>query len=213
MFLFVADLAARKIYYCSVEEYIRSQYENLAKQDSITFKLMHELNIESKIGLALFEWFVYRERAHNQFVFHITNLLSHIQSFCDFITHNQSRDFFLEIESERHLQFRALYESCRMAAVYLDREWNVESLADLCKRDFAEWEDKNVYLHEGTLDFILQKLHRIFPELVLKAWTLVSQTQGAYWREQNPIFYKLCKDLEWHVKHLGQRMGISAQIS
>jgi len=197
VFLFVAELSSRKIYYVSVEEGIRSQFENLSKQDSITFDMIDELNIESEIGAALFDWFIARERAHPQFAFHITNLLSHIESLRDFIIDNQDRDSFMAVESERHLQLRALYETCRMVSLYLDKEWKIESLKELYVRDQEQWKDASVYLHEGTLDYVLRKLGALFPQLARKALKLVSETQAAYWRSRDPVFYRLCSSGEF----------------
>lgn len=210
VFLFVAELSTRKIYYVSVEEGIRSQFENLSKQDSITFKLMDELNIESSIGAALFDWFVARERAHHHFVFHITNLLSHIESFGDFIVYNQNRDSFMEVESDRHLQLRALYEACRMASLYLDREWKIDSLKSLYLRDREEWNDPYILLHERTLDCVLRQLEAIFPQLVRKALKLISETQASYWKSRDAMFFRLCSngELEWSIKHLEQKIGV-----
>ncbi len=209
VFLFVADLTSKKIYYVSVEEEIRSQFNNLANQDSISFKLTDEIHIQSKIGSTLFPLFIARERAHPQFVFHITNLLSHIEPFGEFIIYNQNRDSFMEVESERHLQFRALYESIQMASWYLNKEWKIESLQELYILDHKQWKDDFVYLHEGTLDYVLRKLESIFPQLVRKSLRLVSDTQAAYWRSRDPVFYRLCSngELDSSITHLEQVIG------
>lgn len=209
VFLFVADLSCEKIYYASVEEGIRNQFEKLSKQQTITFKLLDQLTINSERGIDLFNWFVARERAYPQFTFHIANLLSHVQSFGEFIVENQNRDCFMEVESERHLQLRALYESCQMASLYLCNEWKIKSLGDLYVQDQEQWKDDFVYLHEGTLDNVLQSLESIFPILVRKAVKLISDTQGSYWRSRDLVFYSLCSngDLEWSLKALEQRIA------
>jgi len=206
VFLFVAELSSRKIYYVSVKESIRSQFENLSKQDSLTFKLFDELNIESKVGAGLFDWFIARERAQPQFAFHVVNLLSHIESFVDFIVYNKARDCFMEVEANRHLQFRALYEACRNVSLYLDKEWKIESLEELYDRDQEHWKNSQVYLHEGTLDYVLRKLEAALPHCTKKALKLVSDTQAAYWQSCDPVFYTLCSngELEWPISLLEQ---------
>ena len=208
VFLFVADLAKNQIYYSPVEETMRSQFDLLSKQDSISFKLHSELSITSETGAALFDWFVARERAFPQFAFHISNLINNLKTFDDFIAENQNRDCFMEIESERHLQFRALYESCHMAAIYLEREWTLESLPELYKKDHAQWKDNYVYLHEETLDYALQKLEKIFPRLVRQALKLVNESQSAFWCVRDPVFHSLCssEDLSWSLKHMESRL-------
>lgn len=210
VFLFVADLSSRKIHYVSVEPEIRSQYEKLTKQESITFRLDEELNIQSMIGSTLFPWFIAREKAHPQFVFHITSLLSNIQSFGDFIIVNQNLDSFMEVEFDRHMQFRALYESIKMSSWYLTKEWKIEQLHELYAKDRAQWKDDFAMLHESTLDYTLQKLEVIYPSLARQALTLVANTQAAYWRVRDPVFHRLCSsgELESSISYLEKKIAM-----
>lgn len=211
VFLFVADLTAKKVYFASVKESIRRQYGKLAKQDKITFPLAEELNISSQVGHIVFQILVARERAHEQFAFHITNLLSHISAFADFISGNQNRDSFMDVELDAHMQFRALYETCRMASLYLDNKWDLPSLRELYVKDRAQWKDDFVLLHESSIDFMLRKLESTFIKLVKRAIEVVSKEQAEYWRARDPIFQRLCSDgeLEWAVKHIQHRLGNS----
>jgi|SRR5918996_2121751 hypothetical protein len=97
---------------------------------SVTAKVKWEMrvDIKSRSRLELLRWLYARERLQEQFTFHITNLINWVDAFADFIRGNQNRDSFMEVEADRHLQFRALYESCRMASLYLENEWAVEPL-------------------------------------------------------------------------------------
>ncbi len=49
----------------------------------------------------------------------------------------------MEAEEEDHLQFRALYESCRTASLYLEKNWEMESLGELYKKDPSRMEERN----------------------------------------------------------------------
>jgi len=204
VFLFVADLTAQDIYYVPAQEGLRAQFGNLDKQDGITFSLHDELRLTSKVGKALLPWFYGRERTHEQFSFHVMNLLSHVDLFRDFISSHQNRDSFMEVEEDAHLQFRALYECCHMASLYLEGDWKMEPLSKLYKKDRAEWKDDSVWLHEQTLDYALQKLETLFPRLVRKAIERVTETQAAYWLDKDPLFFNLCHGLEWTLRRLEQ---------
>jgi hypothetical protein len=210
VFLFVADLTARNIYFVAAKEEIRRQFDQLESQDTISFKLVDEANLKSKGGLELLRWLYARERLHEQFSFHITNLINQVRVFGNFIRDNQNRDVFLEVEAERHLQFKALYESCRMASLYLENEWTIEPLSELYKKDWDQWKDPSTYLHEKTLDYGLQKIEALFPTLVRKALKLVSEAQASYWLRKDPIFFSLCSsgELIWTLKRLKDEAGI-----
>jgi Domain of unknown function (DUF4365) len=208
VFLFSADLSARKIHYVSVEEGIRQQYAKLSTQDTITFKLLDELHIGSDAGAAFLDFLIARERAYDQFVFHITNLLSLATSFADFISAHQMRDCFMEVELDAHLQFRAIYEACRMASIYLGSGWKLESLKELYIQDRQQWKDDYALLHEQTLDYILKRLEPVFLGLVRQALNLVTRVQADYWRSRDPVFYRLCssEDINGSIKRIEQRL-------
>lgn len=114
----------------------------------------------------------------------------------------------MEVESDRHLQFRAIYESCRMASIYLDNKWEMDSLEELYLLDRKEWNDDYVYLHEKTLNYSLEKLEIIFPKLVRKALNLVGKTQAYYWQKRDPVFNMLCRngELLWALKRMEKRI-------
>ena len=207
VFLFVADLTTKNIHYVAAKEEIRTQFYKLNDQGTISFKLTKSHDFASKTGLELLRRLYARERLYSQFSFHITNLITQVGSFSDFISANQNRDIFMEVDVARHLQFRTLYESCRMASLYLLNEWDVESLEELYKMDRNEWKDDYTYLHEKTLDYALQKLEKLFPDLIRSAVKLVCGLQSEYWRAKDPVFYNLCRsgELDWTLKQFESR--------
>jgi hypothetical protein len=192
VFLFVADLAERSVYFATVESQLRAQHEKLASQDKLTLKLHDAANLGSETGRKLFRMLVAREQLQPQFVFQVTTLLSSVQTFGDFILHNQGYDMFMEVDDDRHLQFRAIYDCLQTSALILQGNWQIESLNDLYKRDRQQWKDKYSFLHEATLDDVLKKLEAVFSSLVRKSLALVLEKQPDYWRRKDPAFYHLC---------------------
>jgi hypothetical protein len=192
VFLLVADLAARNVYFVPVKEHIRANFDKLLEQDTLTFPVLEIQSLRSPDGDELFKQYHARERLQPQFAFHMTNLISQMQTFAESIRENQNRDGFMEVEAERHLQFRALHESCRMASIYLDGKWPLETLVDLYKRDRDDFKDQWSFLHEQTLDHALQRIEPLFSSLVRKAIKRVCETEAAYWRTTDAAFHLLC---------------------
>jgi Domain of unknown function (DUF4365) len=213
VFLFVAELSTGKVFYTSVEPEIRKNFDLISKQDTLTFPLHDELNLNSASGINLFNWFLARERIHDHFAFHITNLLSQATSFSEFIQYNQNRDSFMEVEAERHLQFRAIYECCRIASLYIENEWKITSLRDLYESDRTQWQDEFVPLHEGTLDHALRQIEKIFVPLARKALKRVSETEAQYWRRRDPVFYRLCSsgEMDLALQNIEQQIANDGQ--
>ena len=204
VFLFVADLSAGDIYFTSVEPAIRRDYGKLASQDTLSFSLLKGLSLSQKVGPHLVECFAKRERLHRDFVSQISLLVSHAETFHEFIGMNQGRDSFMEVEPDAHLRFRALHQSCRMAAAYLGVEWKVDSLSDLYKRDREQFQDEWVWLHELTLDHALVQIEASFPTLLRAAVDLIANVEGAYWRSHHPVLHALCggNALGWLIKRM-----------
>ena len=208
VFLFIVDISAKDIYFAPVEQTVRRSYAKLASQDTISFPLLKGLSLSDKIGPSLVEWYAYRERLHRDFVYQISGLVSHAESFHEFIEINQGRDSFMEVEADVHLRFRALYESCRMAAAYLDIKWTIESLPKLYKSDRAQFKDEYVWLHELTLDRALVQIEAIFPTLLRAAVDLIENVEGDYWRAHHPILHELCSGnaLGWLIQRMEENL-------
>ena len=57
----------------------------------------------------------------------------------------------LEVEDERHLQFRAIYQCLETSVHMLLGEWGIESLRDLYLKDREEFKEDHVILHGSIL--------------------------------------------------------------
>ncbi|WP_169543598.1 DUF4365 domain-containing protein [Sneathiella aquimaris] len=213
VFLFVADLSEGNIYYLSVKSALRSQFDNLESQDSISFQMKNALNIKSTDGLQILTALYRRERLHDHFSFHITNLINQISAFGEFISSNQNLDSFMEVDTEKHIQFRVLYKTCLMASLCLGENWPLESLENLYKKDKKQWKAPYIDLHEMTLDTALQEIEKLFPTLVEKAIRLVTATQSAYWFRKDPIFHRLCSsgDLDFTLRQIRADFDLHAK--
>jgi hypothetical protein len=210
VFLFVADTKAKDIFFVSVEPQIRGQMDKLDQQRTISFDLRENHSLRSETAAERIRTLAVTERFHPQFTVHVTSLLSSIDSFGHYILSNQGRDLFMEVEIESHMQFRNIYECCRRAALVLNISWTLESLADAYRRDRARWKDEYCYLHEETLDGLLQNLQKIFPVLVRHAVQLITKTQRHYWFGKDPVLFTICASGE--IEHLLQRFEQQAGI-
>jgi len=204
VFLFVADISAEDIYFASVEPVIRRNYDKLETQDTISFPLLKASSLSEKVGPHVVEWLAKRQRLHRDFVSQISQLVSHAETFHEFIGMNQGRDSFMEVEADVHLRFRALHQSCQMAAAYLNVNWKVDSLSELYKRDREEFQDEWVWLHELTLDRALVQIEANFPALLRSAVDLIQDVEGAYWRSHHTVLHALCSGnaLGWLIQRM-----------
>lgn len=202
VFLLVADTTEEDVFFVAVKDFVRTHFDSVRTQTTVSFPLSKAMNMKSTSGLAAFDELFERERTSSYSSFQLMNLVGQIKTFSEFIRTNRNRDIFLPVDAERHLQFRVIHETCRTASRYLGQVWDVPTLEDLYSADQEEWRDHDVQLHEKTLASALQVIQAHFPTLVRKTIDLVTVQQASYWRIANRPFFDLCSDdhLEWTLK-------------
>ena len=197
VFLIWAELKTGKMYYVSVKEQVRAQYPAYLDQSQKTmgFVFQSEFCLPEKKGEVCFIAQYFKERSYEQFSWHLTGLLTHYGEYFDFIIENQSRDCFLEVEEERQLLLRHIYDTCHFLSRFLGVEWRVTGLAEAYKSDKESFKAPYCMMHEMTLDRILCQLQPIFIEILDKAKGLVVEEQSDYWKRSNWLLHAMCLNL------------------
>lgn len=196
VFLCVADTENGKLYFASVKDQIRKRFNEFIKQDTFSFKLVRNLDLAGSVGRETFLNLYFREKHQNKFQFELIDFITNAERYGDFMLSNLNRDYFLEIEADRHLQLIKIMRGCRLLADYLGINWSVISLEKAYAEDFGTWKNKSVYLHEATLSIILKQLIPVFIQVLGKSLSVVRVEQASYWFNTDPVFFNLCINSE-----------------
>nr|MBC8218414.1 DUF4365 domain-containing protein [Planctomycetota bacterium] len=123
VFLFVADLNSRNVYFAPVKKQVRSQYSKYLNQDSMSFTLTNVFQLGNTLGNISFRAHYSEERSHNRFIADIRMLLVHWQRYLEFIQDYQCLDLFLGAEPDEELLFVHIYETLYTLSQCLFLDW------------------------------------------------------------------------------------------
>jgi hypothetical protein len=188
VFLFVADLKTSDVYFCAAKHYVRQHYRAFLAQKSLGFTVAR-IPLGTENGKKTFDAQYLREKHFNHFQNYIRDSLVRWKKNWDFIQENQMRDFFLEVEGDRLLEFNQLYHTVNFLAVTLGVEWNIDDLVDAYKKDREEWKD-GCDLHEATLAHLLRQIQPIYITVLEKVVEFVAIDEWEYWSVSDPTLWR-----------------------
>jgi len=197
VFLLVADLSDRNLYFAPVKQQVRSQYSKFRNQESMSFSLLNLCNIGTDIGLALFVVHYYMEKSHTDFVSALRTVFIHWQTYLEFIQGMQHLDCFMEAEPYEELQFIHIYQTLNILSKSLCIDWNVESLGNIIKKDRERWEESSCMFHYLTFTEILPAIESMFFQIIQKTRDRITRIEKEYWKCKDLILYRIAKDLEY----------------
>lgn len=197
VFLFVADLTERTLYFAPVKQQVRRQYRNYLNQKSISFSLSHDCNFSPGADLCRFLAAYFLEKSHNTFVSALRTLFVHWDRYLEFIQYMQGLDLFLGAEPEQELMFLHIYLTLQTLSTLLAIDWPLESLADIIKKDRETWKDPYYMFHYQTFTDILPTIESKFFQIIQKTRDRITRTEKEYWKRTDLILYRAAERLEY----------------
>ncbi|MFC1614003.1 DUF4365 domain-containing protein [Gemmatimonadota bacterium] len=196
VFLLVADLQQRNLYFCAVKEQVRKKYASYLNQKSISFTLIDTFELGNAIGRVAFEVFYHREKFRDEFVARIKMLLIHWEQYLQFIQNYQELDCFLGAEPEEELLFVQSFSTCKFISEILGIKWELPLLADIYQKDKETFNDGFYRLHYFTFTKILPMLEDSFFNIIQQLRSYIMEKEKDYWFNTEPFLFELVTNLE-----------------
>jgi hypothetical protein len=196
VFLIWADVEAHRVFYRSVKEFARYQYDKLVgegvKSLGFSFSDGYELGVPA--GNLVFEALYEIESQHDHTENYLTDLLIHCQEYFSLLVQNQGRDFFMTAGPEDQIKLIHLYRCCRAACGCLNIEWHVSELEEVVAKE-REWNLDSGF-RECPMTLFLREMQAVLAEVVEKGKHMVTVEQSAYWHDTNPALLYYCRSLD-----------------
>jgi len=144
----------------------------------------------------------YAEKKFEKFKRYLIDIIIHWKEYQKFIVNNQNRDFFMEVEEERQLFVRHLYELCEFISTTLNIKWNIKSLSSYYENDYKSFKEGSHTMHEGTLDKILTEIKPYFSNGLISCIELIVNAQKDYWQQEDLLLFEMCKGLEFNINQI-----------
>lgn len=189
LFLFVEE--EDRVFVANVRAQCRRQYEKLVQQETTSFTIHRQLNLDDKdadLLLALF----FREQSFEGFAAALQSLLVSVESHADFIEDHWQRDSFLEVPPDALLNFAAFYDSLRVVADYVGVKFDLPSMEQLIEQDRSNYRHSWNHLHEGTLAGILRRLVDPYMGVLKAARHRISEEEFSFWLRRDTLLTHYC---------------------
>ena len=199
VFLCVADIPEKKLYFVPVKNQVRTQYKKFSKQSSLSFTLSEHHSFADDSGLMNFIICYIQEKNFRDLTDLSRNLLIHLPQYCEFIYNQQELDPFIGLEPEEELMFIHIYLTIHNLWNICAIDWGIDWIADIIKKDKKTWENtdfSDYYLHNLTMTEIFPSLEKKLIEVLDSIKTIITDFQKEYWEQKEYILYRKALDLD-----------------
>ncbi|APQ18736.1 DUF4365 domain-containing protein [Maribacter hydrothermalis] len=188
VFIFVADLELKELYFSSVGYQIKRNFREFAKQDKFGYKLNKRNLFEGKDGVFSFKFDYYyesdRPQFENELLFFLTNLIH----FRQFQSEHSFRDYHLGIEDIDLIFFESMHRNFRFLSVYFNLDNTIPKLSEIKKRSREKFEDNYYELYEHDLAEWMEKFQLLTKEIIIGLKSFLKGEMD-YWLITKPTVY------------------------
>ncbi len=197
VFLCVADISSREVYWVNVKSQVRANYSALEQQRPIPFTLRKGAALDRQDGGADLYASYLLERHHEQFAEHLRDILVHATYYATFMEDHSNADFFLEVEPIEEASLVHLYRVLKSVTEQLGIEWDQVPLEDRFEDDARASSTPVHAIHEATMTATVRDLAPRFSDTLTRATDLVVDRENSYWKRIDPSLLDVCNDFKW----------------
>ena len=180
VFICVVDVATREVFFQSVNQAIKLDYQRYAENKSFSYKIDKGNLLSDSQGIGKLLKQYYRDKNRTDFEVHVISFLANYQSYIDFYEQNTGRDIFLGVETTRVLFARQFYNNIQFLSNYLGLPWALQPFADYEQQAREAFGD-NYDLYEMQLSAMLDALHSQLLPVLAQLKELITGDEFQYW--------------------------------
>jgi hypothetical protein len=194
VFVVLADLTTRELYYLSVKDYIRKNYLEF-KKDSFTYHFSRAQSLSSVNSLDGFVKAYYLEVERERFETTLVTVISSLNNYIDFIWEHSNRDFHMVLEPDEIIQIEAILNNYQFLCKYLGVQTELPTIEQLKENSIDYYKSGYEDLYEGDLAKIFPDLKQSTIDIVKKAQDITEREQH-YWLMTNAALFSHLNNLE-----------------
>ncbi len=191
VFVFLADIDHKELYFVSVNYYIKRNFYEFTKQKVFNYKIEKSSKFEGKNGVFAFKFHFYYEHYRQQFENELLFFLSNLSNIKNFQAEHDNRDFHMPVESTDLIFFEAMHRNFSFLCTYLNIDNAVPSLRKLKEKSREKFpngapyelfeDDLNIWMpHFGKLTLTIISELKIFLAGEMNYWMFVNRTLYNY---------------------------------
>ena len=200
VFIFWADIEQSKLYFCSVEDQVRSRFIDFQDEsyETFSFEFFKYLEIGTELGNIMFKAFYNKQRNYPIFTNNLQDIIFHFDEYNMHILGNLGRDCFLYVDDREFFLTLHIYLLCLNLSQYFGIKLTISSLKSLFEYDKKCWPNDIVYntIHELTHDKLLLELYPIFCNVIKRSIDFITKHQKEYWERNEYLIFRMCDQVD-----------------
>jgi len=201
VFVFVADVKNKALYFVSVGYYIRRNFADFIKQDKFSYRVKKMNKFEGADGVFHFKfnfyYDYYRKQFENELIFFLSNILHHR----NFIEEHWNRDIFLGVDLDQLIIAESIYRNYKFLSGYLGLTWDIPTIKEL-KKNSQDKFGTNYEIYEADLAELVKQLDTQLKNILpgLKSFL---HGEMYYWMTVDKTTHDFVRNLDEHGNYSG----------
>lgn len=196
VFVFYIDLYLNELYFCSIEKYVRENYDKYLKNNDTMSLTFYQLNnLREDIGLVNFLYSYYTEKLKGETENALRTLVTHFKTYLEFILYNQNRDQFLIVEEERIYCLIDLYKLLNLLSQHAFIKWECMDIEAMFEEDYKVFGEISE-LHELFLSKMLVQLQKQLIKILRHYKDLYTVVEVDYRRNKDGMLLEKLESID-----------------
>ncbi len=184
VFVFLADLDAKELYYLSVKSYVRKNYLDYNKQTVLTYHFEKGTKISTRRDISAFVKAYDMDILRPRFESVLFTFLSSMTPYAEFIQEHDNRDYHMGLEDEEAIYIEAILNNYLFLADYFNIKTDLPSITQLKNYSAKKYGNKHYDLVEGALTDIAERLQQMTLTLLEASEKQINE-ESSYWLVAN----------------------------
>lgn len=195
VFLCIAEISTRKIFFVPVKQEVRRNYGLFRKNKAFAFRLSRLCDLTNPLGQAIFEESYYPERGYDRFIERLFDIVAHQDQYLKLFKSAAAPSRDLKFTPQDWIVGGSLAQTCLIILEYtsyavemerLNRHMN--SLPKVSVRSKSKQAQK-------VLASLIRELYPVYGICIRAARNYVTKQEADYWIEKEINFYRVCSTL------------------
>lgn len=195
VFLCIAEISTRKVFFVPVKQAIRSNYDLFRKNKAFAFRLLRLCDLTHPLGQIFFEQSYYRERGYDRFIERLFDIVAHQDQYLNLFQKAAAPIIELKITPQDWVVGGSLAQTCLIILEHTSNSGEKDRLnrhMDSLPKVSVRSKSKQV---QKVFASLLRELYPAYGMCLRAAKNYVTKQEAEYWIVKDIKFYKICSSL------------------
>ncbi len=195
VFIFVADIKRKEIFCKSVDQTIKSNFNEFLKQKTFHYKFEKKELFDGEKSISNFKVAYNYEKYRNQFENELLFFISNLENFQNFQRDHWNRDYHLGVEDTDLIYFEAMHRNFDFLSDYLNVTNPIPNLNELKRESSKKFKQDFYELYEQDLSEWMESFEKLMIKLIKEAKQFI-EDESEYWINTNLTVFNYINNIQ-----------------